>query len=209
MRAALPASITWLAAELERQEASRRCRGRRPRARRRRAASAPWWRENIGSSGRPLIARTCVVVRRAAGRSRRRCAGPASSSIGPSGSPVARSHSSSDSRCVLRPTAATGRRRRRRGRPATAAWTLRPDLVRVLLDPAGPRRRAARRARCRGRRSRRRRRRARPWSPTCPGRWRVCGQASSWAARRSGDAVGRRGRSGRAGSSRCRSGRSR
>ena len=134
--------------------------------------------ENIGSSGSPVRART-VSVRARPARARwpgRRCAGPASRAPVPTGRPVCRSQSTTVSRCTLRATPTTRPAYALGDAVAHARLDARPDLLGVLLDPAGPgvvlRARRPRPARRRGR--------ARPPASTssswCPGRSRGSGR---------------------------------
>ena len=113
----------------------------------------------------PRTVSSCVAQPRAVGAVRWSC----QLSIGPSGSPVARSHSSSDSRCVLRPTAATRAASPPSRQAATAARTLAQiSFASCSTQPGRGACAGATGARAAGDDRAGRRRPARPWWPTVP-----------------------------------------
>ena len=77
-----------------------------------RGGRRPWWPRRSGRGGcrRPGARGTC-----------RRCAGPASRCPGPTGSPVARSHTMVDARWLVMPTASTGPASASTGRASSRA----------------------------------------------------------------------------------------
>ena len=111
----------------------------------------------------------------------RRCAGPATRSRGCTGSPVARSQTIVVSRWFAIPIASSvgGATPASVERGLGRAPDARPELLRILLDPARPRRRDARRAHSRGPRPRARRRRRGTSCRSFPGRRRGSHRASS------------------------------
>ena len=131
VREALPTSITWSPPRRLSSHESTVPRQSSPRRLRERSGSwasssqVAFGAENIGSTGRPLSARTRSPAPSARSRAqwgvvRWSC----QLSSGPTGSPLARSQSTSDSRCVLRPTAATAEPSCPSRHRATAARTL-------------------------------------------------------------------------------------
>ena len=128
---------------VHRAEGERR-RARPPPARRRRcpAARRAWWRRNRDRSSRPVrcgeqrLARPRRAAARNASAVRRSCQTMARCTA----RPVARSHSSVVSRWLVMPMPATSPRAGRRPAPARRAARPRraaPDVLRLVLDPAG------------------------------------------------------------------------